>query len=139
MNISLATPLNKGGLNSAFTYNGDILYAAQGSDLNAGVDPSDPKYIRYFEDDNHNPNHLYMHIYRPHYVPAMMDMMVINKNSTKSKDDLYHIVRNVCLDSSNFVLNDNNDNINIDKKIQDSFSFQNFQYTSYTDPIAITD
>jgi spermidine/putrescine-binding protein len=119
MNIALATPLKDGGLNSAFTYNGDILYAAMGSDLNAGIESDNPKYIQYFDDKDNDPNVLHMHFIRPDYVPAMMDMMVINKNSTKSttkKDDIYNVVRKICLDSSNE---------QDDTKFDDDISFQN--------------
>lgn len=133
ISIALASPLNDGGLNSAFTYNGDILYAAMGSDLNAGIDPSSSKYIQYFDDKDDDPNCLHMHFIRPSYVPAMMDMMVINKNSTKSqnkKQDLYKIVNKICLDSSNEV-NDNN--------FDNDVSFQNWSYILYTNPLFLAD
>jgi spermidine/putrescine-binding protein len=113
MNIALATPLKDGGLNSAFTYNGDILYAAMGSDLNAGIDPTSPKYIQYFDNKDDDPNSLHMHFIRPDHVPAMMDMMVINKDSEKNqnkKDNLYKIVNKVCLDSANETDDDNFEN-----------------------------
>jgi hypothetical protein len=129
MNISLATPLSDGGLNSTFTYNGDVLYAAMGSDLNAGIDPSNAKYIQYFDDDD--PNHRQLHVVIPPSVPTMMDMMVINKKSatTSKRDDLYKIVKKVCLDSANVE----------DNEFDQTYSFNNFEYILYTDPLFLTD
>lgn len=134
ISIALATPLDDGGLNSAFAYNGDILYSAMGSDLNAGIDdPEDPAYVQYFDDRDDDDSVLHMHFIRPRYMPTMLDMVVINKNSAmneEKKDDLYQIVKKVCLDSANEEDNDNFEN---------DMSFQNFLYVLYTDPLICTD
>lgn len=130
MNLALATPLKDGGLKAAFTYNGDILYAAMGSDLNPdGMSANDPKFVRYFDDNDSN--HMQMNFIRPSFVPAMMDMMVINKDSANSdkKNDLYKIVRKICLDSAN----EETDNF------ENDISFQNWSYILYTNPLFIPD
>lgn len=98
----LYTIADPNGSNGGIAYNGDLLYAALGG--------GNSEWDDQWNDDN-------FHIVKPDASPVALDMMVINKRVAKKSNDkvndIYQIVKNICLDgatSNDISLTDDNGN-----------------------------
>jgi len=119
--LVLADLAETDGLNAAICYNGDILYAAMGADLD-GVEP--------YNSSN-------FHFVKPNNTLVALDCLVINKNiedlNNQKQKDVYDVAYKVCLEGANL-----SEQKISETNSQDEYTYGpmiNFDYVLYTSPL----
>ncbi|MEF9984861.1 MAG: hypothetical protein RSC02_01595 [Malacoplasma sp.] len=105
---------NPKGSDVGIMYNGDLLYAAQGGDDKFKFTANDVHYVR------------------PKNTLIVLDMMVINNNSSQKKL-AYDLIKKIALEGTSY-----NQNIKLSNPENDEYIFgpmQNFDYVQYTSPL----